>query len=122
MTLTRETVKVLLAECGSPDCLTCEYATALLAAWDERDRVAAINVDHCRAVNTLLIDGSRWQDRAEAAEAKLADRDAENARLRGRLAETESALSDIAMRTGPYLTAMGCAEDALAALNKEPKP
>jgi hypothetical protein len=39
----------------------------------ERDRVAAINVKHCESVNTLLVDGARLEDRAEAAEARVAE-------------------------------------------------
>jgi hypothetical protein len=38
----------------------------------ERDRVADINRSLCDSHNALLVDGSKWQARAEAAEAKLA--------------------------------------------------
>lgn len=40
--LTDEEAKALLAECDNPDCLTCEYARALLDARAELDRVKAI--------------------------------------------------------------------------------
>ena len=137
--LTDEEAKALLAECDNPDCLTCEYARALLAARAElarvkadaaaaqamvvercaeeadrryaagdmgnpghhiralapadglamvqelraeRDRVAAINVKHCEAVNTLLVDGARLDDRAKAAEAERDLLAAENASLK----------------------------------------
>lgn len=39
--LTDEEAKALLAECDNPDCLTCEYARALLAARAELARVKA---------------------------------------------------------------------------------
>ena len=81
--LTDEEAKALLAECDNPDCLTCEYARALLDARAERDRVAAINVKHCEAVNTLLVDGARLEDRAKAAEAE-----------RDRLRDRERVLAD----------------------------
>jgi len=38
----------------------------------ERDRVAAINVNHCRTVNTYVVDNARLADRAKASDAKLA--------------------------------------------------
>jgi len=48
--------------------------TAALAAAEERARqLRAINVDHCNAVNTLLVEGARLQERAEKAEAALAN-------------------------------------------------
>lgn len=40
----------------------CEKAEA------EAERIKAINVKHCEAVNTLVVDGSRWQTKAETAE------------------------------------------------------
>jgi len=43
----------------------CEKAEA------EAERIKAINVKHCQSVNTLLVDGSRWQTRAETAEAQV---------------------------------------------------
>ena len=39
--LTDEEAKALLAECDNPDCLTCEYARALLAARAELTRLRA---------------------------------------------------------------------------------
>ena len=39
--LTDEEAKALLAECDNPDCLTCEYARALLDARAELSRVKA---------------------------------------------------------------------------------
>ncbi len=39
--LTDEEAKALLAECDNPDCLTCEYARALLDARAELARVKA---------------------------------------------------------------------------------
>ena len=36
----------------------------------ELDRVTAINVEHCRAVNTLLVDNARWEERTKAAEPR----------------------------------------------------
>jgi len=51
-----------------------DLAAALLAAWDERDAVNGILLRSMDQVKTL--------HRAEAAEAKLAERDAEIARLR----------------------------------------
>jgi len=38
----------------------------------ERDRVADINRSLCDSHNALLVDGSKWQARAEALEAQLA--------------------------------------------------
>lgn len=38
----------------------------------ERDRVAAINVNHCRTVNAYVVDNARLADRAKASDAKLA--------------------------------------------------
>ena len=60
-----------------------DLARALLDARAERDRVAAINVKHCEAVNTLLVDGARLEDRAKAAEAE-----------RDRLRDRERVLAD----------------------------
>ncbi len=57
-------------EVKTPDLLEA-LAAKLAEAEAERDRVAAINVDHCRTINTYLVDNARLQDRAEAAEADL---------------------------------------------------
>jgi hypothetical protein len=52
-----------------------DMATALLAAWEERD---GLHIDLC----TYLQIVSAMTQEAEVAEVKLAERDAENARLR----------------------------------------
>lgn len=52
-----------------------ERIEALIA---EVERVTAINAKHCNAVNTLLIDGARLEERAKKAEA---ERDALEAKL-----------------------------------------
>jgi hypothetical protein len=52
-----------------------EAATALLAAWNRLDEYLSVS-------STLSEMVAGEQRRAEAAEAKLAERDAENARLR----------------------------------------
>jgi HD superfamily phosphodiesterase len=52
-----------------------ERIEALIA---EVERVTAINAKHCNAVNTLLIDGARLEERAKKAEA---ERDALTAKL-----------------------------------------
>lgn len=51
--LTDEEAKALLAECDNPDCLTCEYARALLDARAELARVKA-DRDTLAAANAAL--------------------------------------------------------------------
>lgn len=73
------------------------HATAIAQLEAERDgaiaemeRIKAINVKHCEAVNTLLVDGSSWQKRAEKAEASLAECQREKERLRAIIDKIEA--------------------------------
>ena len=49
----------------------------------EKDRLAEINRNLCNSHNILLVDGSNWQARAEAAEAEVTALHAKVARLEG---------------------------------------
>lgn len=50
--LTDEEAKALLAECDNPDCLTCEYARALL---DARAELARVKAD-AAAAQALMVE------------------------------------------------------------------
>ena len=135
--LTREAVEAMLDECGNPDCITCEYAAALLAAWEERDAlrkefdavVAMLSemhgAEYSRAeaaeedITTYQEIVSTMTQEAEAAEAKLSERDAEIARLR-------DGVEVISWIDPEVIDVKGQLEFAVAAaktlLNKEPKP
>ena len=117
MTLTRETVEKLLAKMtfevinGEMNLtLAEEVGSALLAAWVERDALMA-------AVQANLLRPNYV--RAEAAEAKLAERDAEIARLR-------DGVEVISWIDPEVIDVKGQLEFAIAAaktlLNKEPTP
>ena len=55
--LTDEEAKALLAECDNPDCLTCEYARALLAA---RAELARLRAD-AAAAQALVVERAATQ-------------------------------------------------------------
>jgi chromosome segregation ATPase len=47
----------------------------------EVERLSKINLNLCNSHNTLLIDGSQWQDRATASEARIEELKSENTDL-----------------------------------------
>lgn len=57
----------LLARASEDRALAADTIEALKL---ECERLAGIIADHCRAVNTLTVDGARLQERVESAEAE----------------------------------------------------
>lgn len=92
-----------------------DLAAALLAAWDERD---AVQKEFDAVVAMLSEMHGAEYSRAEAAEAKLAERDAEIARLR------DAATAWQAFKDAHTVTDHWASVDRLdrALLNKEPTP
>ena len=60
--LTDEEAKALLAECDNPDCLTCEYARALL---DARAELARVRADAQAAVALALEEAAENKEQLE---------------------------------------------------------
>jgi len=108
-----------------------DLATALLTAWDERDALAVIAKKANEHLYGAISERDRARTRADAAEAKLAELEAENARLRESLSAMVGCLHRPHAASKPdywHVTAgkhevFGRAVSAaITALNKEPKP
>lgn len=64
-----------------------EMAERAEAAERERDELKQINSGLCRDHNALLVDGARWQTRAETAEAQLTEAERAQQALRAEIEE-----------------------------------
>jgi len=109
-----------------------DLATTLLAAWDERDAMQRSQTYSYIGRDGKTVLARDLEDRAEAAEAKLAERDAEIARLRETLDNLLDAITATDQIGDRVLSITGSTanlkwlietiEDSRAALNKEPNP
>ena len=111
--LTDEEAKALLAECDNPDCLTCEYARALLDTRAELDRVKVAALAEVKALvveQAAEIARVRAEQHADMALNGLP----ENARLREAM---EAAFTDMRWAISALAPASGV--EALETLRAE---
>jgi hypothetical protein len=133
MTLTREDTYGLLTDERNRGVhinagVLSDIATALLAAWDERDALQKAQTYSYIGRDGKTVLARDLEDRALDAEAKLAERDAENARLRAEYITDDQILGWIVCMAdwdaggAAAIDEMYDILEVRAALNKEPKP